>query len=72
MDLMKVNKLQMYFWFSVTVITLIMVIILHAQGSIENWYYMVPVICLLMALLRRWLYKRLQKSAAEREANKKK
>ncbi|MEZ4923572.1 MAG: hypothetical protein R2780_10415 [Crocinitomicaceae bacterium] len=49
-----------------------MVIILNVQGTLETWYYAVPLICLLMALMRRWLYKRLQKSAAERDAASKK
>lgn len=71
MDLVKVSKFQMFFWFGVSVITLIMVIILYFQDAIEDWYFAVPFICLGLALLRRWQYKRLSKSAAERDAKKK-
>jgi hypothetical protein len=71
MDLIKVSKIQMYFWFGVSVITLIMVIILFIQDSVENWYFGIPFICLGLAFLRRWQYKRLTKSKAEAEANKK-
>lgn len=72
MDFVKLSKIQMYFWFSVTVITLIMVIILFAQGKVESWYFGVPVICLVMGLLRRWQLNKLTKSSAERDAREKK
>lgn len=72
MDLVKVSKIQMYFWYSVTVITLILVIILYAQGKLETWYFGVPVICLVMGLLRKWQLNRLTKSSAERDAREKK
>ncbi|MEX1003558.1 MAG: hypothetical protein WDZ35_15675 [Crocinitomicaceae bacterium] len=72
MDLVKVSKIQMYFWFGVTVITLIMVVILYAQDAIETWYFSMPVICLVLGFLRRWQYKRLSKSKAEKEAREKK
>ena len=68
MDLIKVSKIQMYFWFGVTVITLVMVVILYIQGTIETWYFGVPALCLLLGMLRRWQYKRLLKSSAERDA----
>jgi hypothetical protein len=49
-----------------------MVIILYFQGSLESWYFGVPVICLVLGLLRRWQYKKLLKSSAERDARNKK
>ncbi|UKN00157.1 hypothetical protein K6119_10465 [Paracrocinitomix mangrovi] len=72
MDLIKVSKIQMYFWFIVTGVCLIMVIILLIQERAESWYISVPAITAVLALLRRWQWKRLTKSKAEMEANKNK
>lgn len=68
MDLIKVSKIQMYFWFSVSVITLIMVIILYFQDMVEGAYFLVPVLCFVLGFVRRWQLKKLTKSAAERDA----
>lgn len=71
MDLAKASKIQMYFWFGATGVTLIMVAILYFQDSIESWYFLVPVICFAVALMRRWLWLRLEKSMAERDGKDK-
>ena len=76
MDLVKMSKIQMWFWTICAGITLIMVIYLVAVEMVETIYFFVPVICLVFAALRRWQWKKLTKSAAERDArnnkNKKK
>ena len=72
MDLAKISKIQFYFWSAATVITLVMVIILYFQNTIESWYFLIPVLCVALALMRRWQWKRLSKSKAEKEARESK
>ena len=68
MDFVKMSKIQMYFWFICAGVTLIMVIYLFAIDMVESAYFIVPGLCVLLALLRRWQFKKLTKSAAERDA----
>jgi hypothetical protein len=72
MDLVKVSKIQMYFWFGMGPVTLVMVIILYSKDMVEPAYFSIPVICVALGFLRRWQFKKLTKSSAERDANAKK
>ena len=68
MDFVKMSKIQMSFWFICAIVTLIMVIILFTRDMVETWYFLIPVFCVGFAFLRRWQFKKLTKSAAERDA----
>lgn len=76
MDLVKMSKIQMYFWFICSGVTLILVAYLYFSELAELEYFLIPLTCVVLAFLRRWQFKRLSKSAAERDAksgkNKKK
>lgn len=52
-----------------TGVTLIMVIIFCVTDGLDSWmyYFVVPLLTALMALMRRFLRKRLEKSEAERD-----
>ncbi len=68
-SLAKVNSILEKFWWAMTVVTLIMVIIFCFTDGFSSWvyYFVVPVLTALMALTRRFLRKRLEKSEAVRD-----
>ncbi|MBD3636542.1 MAG: hypothetical protein HUJ25_04305 [Crocinitomicaceae bacterium] len=71
MNLVKLSKIQMYFWFAMSAVTLVMVIVLFSKDMVEGVYFFIPVVCFLLGFLRRWQFKKLTKSAAERDAREK-
>ena len=74
MDFVKLSRFQMIFWFAMAVVTLIAVSIAVPMGKLETVYFGIPVLCVVMAMLRRWQLKRILKSSAEkneREAKQK-
>jgi len=70
MNLVKVSRIQMIFWFAMSGLTLIMVLVLCFVQGWDEWalYLWTPVICAIMALLRMWQWKKLQRSSADRDA----
>ncbi len=71
MDFVKLSRIQMIFWFSMAIITLIAVAIAVPMGKLEVEYFFIPVLCVVLGLLRRWQLKKIIKSSAikeEREA----
>lgn len=68
MDLIKMSKIQMYFWFAASLVTLVMVIIMYSRGDVEGVYFGLPVLCIVLGLLRGWQFRKLTKSSAERDA----
>jgi len=68
-SLAKVNSVLEKFWWAMTVVTLIMVLIFCLTEGFSSWvyYFAVPILTALMALMRRLLRKRLEKSEAERD-----
>lgn len=69
MNLAKVNRILEIFWWSMTALTLILVIVLVAVYGSEKWsfYFLVPVISAIMALIRRFMAKRLERSSSEKK-----
>lgn len=68
-SLAKVNSILEKFWWAMAAVTLIMVLIFALKDGFASWsfYFVVPILCVLLALVRRFLRKRLEKSEAERD-----
>ena len=64
MDLAKMNKILEKFWWLMAIITLVGVIYFSVSQGFDQWklYYLVPIIAAGMALLRRFMSKKLDKS----------
>jgi type III secretory pathway component EscV len=76
-SLAKVNSILEKFWWAMTVATFILVLVMAIMQGFDKWafYLLVPVLTILMALMRRFMRKKLEKSEAEkanREAESKK
>lgn len=76
-SLAKVNSILEKFWWAMTVATFILVLVMAIMQDFDKWafYFLVPVLTILMALMRRFMRKKLEKSEAEkanREAESKK
>ncbi len=76
-SLAKVNSILEKFWWAMTVATFILVLVMAIMRGFHKWafYFLVPVLTILMALMRRFMRKKLEKSEAEkanREAESKK
>jgi type III secretory pathway component EscV len=76
-SLAKVNSILEKFWWAMTVATFILVLVMAIMQGFDKWafYFLVPVLTILMALMRRFMRKKLEKSEAEkanREAESKK
>lgn len=67
--LAQVNSVLEKFWWGMTVVTLILVIVFCITDGFAQWafYFTVPILAALMALVRRFMRKRLEKSFAEGE-----
>jgi membrane protein implicated in regulation of membrane protease activity len=70
-DFVKLSKFQMIFWFAMAALTLILLSIAIPMGMFPPSYFFVPVVCVVMALLRRWQLKRVTKSSAEKTEREK-
>lgn len=68
-SLAKVNSALEKFWWGMTVVSLILVAIYCFMDGFDQWaiFLFVPVLTALMALMRRFLRKRLEKSEGERD-----
>jgi len=66
MDFEKLSKFQMIFWFAMAGVTLILLAIAVPMEMFPPSYFFVPVICVVMALLRKWQLNRIRKSKAEK------
>jgi type III secretory pathway component EscV len=69
-SLAKVNSVLEKFWWAMTAVTLILVIVLCFMDGFDMWkyYFLIPVLTTIMALMRRFMKNRLQKSEAERDS----
>ncbi|MBL4662063.1 MAG: hypothetical protein JKY22_00480 [Flavobacteriaceae bacterium] len=70
-SLAKVNSVLEKFWWVLTAVSFIMVVVFCFIQGWDKWtfYFIVPVVTTVMALMRRFLRKRLEKSEAERDQN---
>jgi len=68
-SLAKINSALEKFWWAMTAISLVLVLIFCFKQGFDTWliYFLVPVLTALMALMRRFLRKRLEKSEAFRD-----
>jgi len=73
MTLSKLNRVLEIFWWTVAALMFVLVIVMIFLEGFDKWgfYFLVPVFAVFAALIRRFAAKRLAKSEAEREANKK-
>ncbi len=71
-SLSKVNRILEIFWWSMTGVTLILVIVLCIVDGFDAWkfFFLVPILTAFLALVRRFMSKRLAKSEAERAKQK--
>lgn len=69
MNLAKMNKVLEWFWWAMAVVTLIMVTIMCFIDEPSKWtfYFVVPAISAILALVRRFMWKKLKKSEAFRD-----
>lgn len=70
-SLAKVNSVLEKFWWVLTAVSFIMVVVFCFMQGWDKWafYFIVPVVTAVMAVMRRFLRKRLEKSEAERDQN---
>ena len=71
MDLAKMNKILETFWWAIAIITLIAVSYFSYLQGLHKWqlYFAVPVLAVFMALMRRFMKNKLNKS--QKQKNKK-
>ncbi len=63
-SLAKVNRMLEIFWWSMTIVVVILVTVLSLMYGWDKWalYYVIAVLTALMALMRRFMARRLAKS----------
>lgn len=73
MTLSRLNRILEIFWWSVAVLMFILVIVMVWLEGADKWasYFLVPVFAVFAALIRRFAAKRLAKSEAFKNENKK-
>ena len=73
MKLSKMNRALEIFWWVMAGVTLIMVVIMIFVDGWDKWsfYLLAPILCIVLALVRRFMAKRLAKSEAYRDSQKK-
>lgn len=64
MNLAKLNKILEKFWWAMAVITLLGVGYMAITEGMDKWlfYFLVPFFCVLMALVRRMMSKKLDRT----------
>ena len=72
MNLAKMNRILEIFWWSMAVVTLVLVIVMSIVDAADKWayYYAVPGICVVLALVRHFMWKKLKNSEAFRDGKK--
>ncbi len=64
MNLAKLNSILEKFWWGIAVLTFIMIVYFSIMDGFNNWafYYLIPALAVVMALLRRFMKNKLEKS----------
>lgn len=72
MDLAKMNRLLEKFWWAIAIITLLAVSYFSYLQGLNKWklYFIVPVLAVFMALMRRFMKNKLDKSQAQKTKKK--
>ncbi len=70
MKLAKMNRYLEIFWWSMAIVTLLMVVVMIFVDGWDKWgfFLFAPALCALLALVRRFMAKKLQKSEAFRDS----
>lgn len=57
------NKIMLYFWLVAGFLTLLGITVMGFIEGFDLWvfYYIIPLICFFMFLLRKWMMKRMEK-----------
>lgn len=71
-SLAKMNRRLEVFWWAITIILVILIVIMAFVEGWDKWagFFLLPVISAILALVRRFMAKRLQKSEAFRDKKK--
>ncbi|MFD1551747.1 hypothetical protein DNU06_02395 [Putridiphycobacter roseus] len=66
MNLARLNKILEQFWWAIAIVSFVAVTFFAFQDGFSKWafYYLVPIISVLMALVRRFMKNKLDKSSA--------
>ena len=69
MDLAKLNKILEKFWWVMAIITLLGVAYMAITEGMNKWsfYFLVPFFCVLMALVRRMMSKKLDRTKQQKK-----
>lgn len=72
--LAKINRILEIFWWSMAAATLVLVIAMCIIDGWDKWafYFIIPLLTAVMALIRRFAANRLKKSEAFKAQNQKK
>jgi len=68
MNLARLNKILEQFWWAMAIVSFIAITIFSFQEGFGKWalYYIVPIIAVLMALVRRFMKNKLDRSKPAR------
>ena len=69
MDLAKLNKILEKFWWAMAIVTLLGVAYMAVTEGMNKWsfYFLVPFFCVLMALVRRMMSKKLDRTKQQKK-----
>ncbi len=69
MDLAKLNKILEKFWWVMAIVTLLGVAYMAVTEGMNKWsfYFLVPFFCVLMALVRRMMSKKLDRTKQQKK-----
>ncbi len=69
MNLARLNKILEQFWWAIAIVSFVAVTFFAIQEGFNKWafYYIVPIISVLMALVRRFIKNKLDKSTPKKK-----
>ncbi len=64
MNLARLNKILEIFWWAIAIISFIAICVFAIQDGFDKWsfYFVIPALAALMALVRRFMKNKLEKS----------
>ena len=65
MNLARLNRILELFWWAMAIVSLVAILIFCFQDGFNRWsfYFLIPVIAVIMALVRRFMRIKLEKSS---------
>jgi len=72
MDLIKLNKILEKFWWGVAIVTFLAVCYFSFTDGFDKWmiYFVAPTLAVVMALMRRFMVKKLDRSQQPKNKRK--